>query len=90
MSPQAPVALLPLALPVLFVSQALMPTVFLPSWLKVAIQMNPYSHVVWAASTLMYGDFDWMLLCKGFLVAAAMFVALYLVNRIVITRRIGT
>jgi len=89
MNPQAPVALLPLALPVLFISQALMPTVFLPGWLKLAIQINPFSHVVSAASTLMYGHFDAMLLAKGFLVAAAMFIALQAVIRIVVARRIG-
>jgi ABC-2 type transport system permease protein len=89
MNPQAPIALLPLALPVLFISQALMPTVFLPDWLKFAIALNPFSHVVSAASTLMYGDFDAMLLLKGFLVALGMFLALQAILRVVVKRRIG-
>ena len=89
MNPQAPVALLPLALPVLFISQALMPTVFLPGWLKLSIQINPFSHVVSAASTLMYGHLDVLLLAKGFLVAIAMFIALQAVIRVVVARRIG-
>jgi ABC-2 type transport system permease protein len=90
MNPQAPIALLPLALPVLFISQALMPTVFLPGWLKIAIQINPFSHIVSAASTLMYGDFGAMLLLKGFLVAIGMFILLQAILRMVVKRRIGT
>ena len=66
-----------------------MPTVFLPGWLKLSIQINPFSHVVSAASTLMYGHLDAMLLAKGFLVAIAMFIALQAVIRIVVARRIG-
>jgi ABC-2 type transport system permease protein len=89
MNPQAPIALLPLALPVLFISQALMPTVFLPDWLKLAIELNPFSHVVAAASTLMYGDFDAMLLLKGFMVTLGMFIALQAILRMVVKRRIG-
>jgi ABC-2 type transport system permease protein len=90
MNVQAPIAMLPLVLPVLFISQALMPTEFLPGWLKVAIAINPFSHVVSAASTLMYGRFDAALLVKGFAVAVVMFVLLQLVLRSVVKRRIGT
>ncbi|RDI61307.1 ABC transporter permease [Nocardia pseudobrasiliensis] len=89
LNPQAPIALLPLALPVLFVSQALMPTEFLPTWLRVAIELNPFSHVVAAAATLMYGDFRPGRLLLGTAVAAAVFVVLHLLLRRLAQRRIG-
>ncbi len=89
MSAQAPIALLPLALPVLFVSQALMPTDFLPTWLRVSIEVNPFSHVVSAAATLMYGHFDPARLGAGILIAATVFAVLQLLLRWLVKRRIG-
>lgn len=89
LNPQAPVAMLPLALPVLFVSQALMPSVFLSDWLRISINANPFSHIVSAASTIMYGDFDAMLVVKGVLVAIGMFALLQIPIHLVIRRKIG-
>ncbi|MCM6772536.1 ABC transporter permease [Nocardia sp. CDC159] len=89
LNPQAPIALLPLALPVLFVSQALMPTDFLPTWLRVSIELNPFSHVVAAAATLMYGEFDLARLAAGTAFAAIVFVVLHLLLLRLVRRRIG-
>jgi len=81
--------MLPLALPVLFVSQALMPTVFLSEWLRISINANPFSHIVSAASMIMYGKFDGMVIVKGCLVAIGMFVILQIPVHFVIRRKIG-
>lgn len=89
LNPQAPIALLPLALPVLFVSQALMPTTFLADWLRMAIDINPFSHVVTAAATLMYGAFDPARLLIGIAVAAAVLAVLHLLLMRLVRRRIG-
>ncbi|MEZ0362429.1 ABC transporter permease [Mycobacterium sp. pUA109] len=89
LNPQAPVAMLPLALPVLFISQALMPSVFLSDWLRISINANPFSHIVSAAQTIMYGDFDLMVVVKGALVAVGMFALLQIPIQLVIRRKIG-
>ncbi|OHU30498.1 ABC transporter [Mycobacteroides franklinii] len=89
LNPQAPVAMLPLALPVLFVSQALMPSVLLSDWLRISINANPFSHIVSAASTIMYGEFDAMSVVKGVLVAVGMFALLQIPIHLVIRRKIG-
>lgn len=89
LNPQAPVAMLPLALPVLFISQALMPSVFLSDWLRISINVNPFSHIVSAASTIMYGEFDTMIIVKGCLVAIGLFVILQIPIRMIIRKKIG-
>jgi ABC-2 type transport system permease protein len=89
LNPQAPVAMLPLALPVLFFSQALMPSTFLSEWLRISINLNPFSHVVSAAATIMYGEFDVMVVLQGCLVAIGMFAVLQIPIQLVIRRRIG-
>lgn len=89
LNPQAPVAMLPLALPVLFVSQALMPSTFLSDWLRISINLNPFSHIVSAAAAIMYGDFDVMVVLKGCLVAVGMFAILQIPIQLVIQRKIG-
>ncbi|OMC27892.1 ABC transporter [Mycobacterium sp. GA-1841] len=89
LNPQAPVAMLPLALPVLFISQALMPSVFLSDWLRFSINLNPFSHIVAAASTIMYGEFDTGTVITGCLVAIGMFAVLQIPIHLVIRRKIG-
>jgi ABC-2 type transport system permease protein len=54
-NPQAPMALLPLCLPLLFVSPALVPTRLLPAWLRDVIVGNPFTYLVEAARALMTG-----------------------------------
>jgi ABC-2 type transport system permease protein len=56
LSAQAPIALLPLALPVLFASTALMPRALLPGWLRTTADWNPYTYLVGGARTLMAGN----------------------------------
>jgi ABC-2 type transport system permease protein len=82
-------ALLPLVVPVLFVSQALMPTLFMSDWLKLSVDLNPFSHIVAAASTLMYGEFDPGLIVKAVAVAVGMFVILQIPVQLVTRRKIG-
>lgn len=71
-NPQAPVALLPLAVPLLFVSSALMPLSLLPGWLRVVVGLNPYTYVVDAARSAMTGPLQAAPLIEG--VAAALVV----------------
>jgi ABC-2 type transport system permease protein len=89
LNPQAPMAMLPLVVPVLFVSQALMPQVFMSDWLKLSVDLNPFSHIVAAASTLMYGEFNPLLIAKAVAVAAAMFLLLQIPVQLVTRRKIG-
>jgi ABC-2 type transport system permease protein len=90
LNPQAPLALLPLVLPLLFLSDALMPTAFLAPWLQVAIQFNPFTHIVDAAASIMRGPTDWNAIGRGILSLVVVFVGLQLVLRRLISRRIGT
>jgi ABC-2 type transport system permease protein len=53
LSAQAPIALLPLCLPVLFASTALMPRAMLPDWLSTTSDWNPFTYLVAGARTLM-------------------------------------
>jgi ABC-2 type transport system permease protein len=55
MSPQAPIALLPLAIPVLLASPTMVPRVLLSGWLHAIAGWNPYTYLVAAARTLMAG-----------------------------------
>jgi ABC-2 type transport system permease protein len=89
LNPQAPMAMLPLVVPVLFVSQALMPKVFMADWLKLSVDLNPFSHIVEAAATLMYGDFDPTLVVKAVAVAVGMFIVLQVPVQLVTRRKIG-
>jgi ABC-2 type transport system permease protein len=89
LNPQAPMALLPLVVPVLFVSQALMPKLFMSDWLKLSVDLNPFSHIVAAASTLMYGEFDPVLIVEAIAVAVGMFLVLQIPVQLVTRRKIG-
>jgi ABC-2 type transport system permease protein len=82
-NPQAPVALLPLVVPLLFVSSALMPRGLLPGWLQVIVGLNPYTYVADAARSAMTGPLTVRPLVEG-LVA----IALVLVLTQIIVRRL--
>lgn len=56
LSAQAPIALLPLALPVLFASTALVPRALLSGWLAAIADRNPYTYIVAGARTLTTGN----------------------------------
>lgn len=56
LSAQAPIALLPLALPVLFASTALVPKVLLSGWLAAIADRNPFTYIVAGARTLTTGS----------------------------------
>lgn len=90
LNPQAPIALLPLLLPVLFISSALMPEEFLPAWLQVAIQFNPFTHIVDATASIQRGPTVMSDLAAGAASIVVTFVALQLVLRRLIRRRLGT
>ncbi len=74
LSAQAPIALLPLALPVLFASTALMPSEMLPNWLRTVSDWNPYTYLVGAARTLMSGTIDLTAVGKALAVAVGVLV----------------
>jgi ABC-2 type transport system permease protein len=75
LSAQAPIALLPLALPVLFSSTALVPPALMPGWLSTVANWNPYSYLVGGARTLMIGTpVDLAAIGKAVAVAAAILV----------------
>jgi len=56
MSAQAPIALLPLALPLYFASTALVPRALMSGWMSTAADWNPYTYLVGGARTLMTGN----------------------------------
>jgi ABC-2 type transport system permease protein len=75
LSAQAPIALLPLCLPVLFCSTALMPRTLLPAWMRTASDWNPFTYLVAGARTLMdHGPIDGGTVGKAVLIAAAVLV----------------
>jgi ABC-2 type transport system permease protein len=82
LSAQAPVALLPLALPVLFSSTALVPPALMPGWLSTVARWNPYSYLVGGARTLMTGNpVDLAAIAKAVAVALAILVITQLLVR---------
>lgn len=58
-NPQAPLAVVPLFMPLMFLSPAFMPYGLLPRWLQVASDWNPYSYMVQGARFFMTGDVGW-------------------------------
>jgi ABC-2 type transport system permease protein len=57
-SPEALTALVPLFLPMSLLSTAYVPVELLPSWVRAAAAVNPYSHVVDAVRAAMAGTLD--------------------------------
>ena len=71
---QAPVALVPLAFPIMFMSPAFLPKSVLPSWVETASRGNPYTYVVEASRAVTAGPFSTSAVAGGF--AAALGVLL--------------
>lgn len=46
-------------LPLMFLSNALFPTTFMPAWMRAVASVNPFSFCVDAVRTLMIGSLDW-------------------------------
>jgi ABC-2 type transport system permease protein len=46
-------------LPLMFLSNALFPTTFMPTWMRTVASVNPFSFCVDAVRTLMIGSLDW-------------------------------
>ena len=46
-------------LPLMFLSNALFPTTFMPEWMRMVASVNPFSFCVDAVRTLMIGSLDW-------------------------------
>jgi ABC-2 type transport system permease protein len=67
---QAPLALVPLFMPMMFMSTAYVPKPLLPAWLRTVSDWNPYSYLIEAGRPFMTGAPSWEPVLKG-LVAAA-------------------
>lgn len=89
LNPQAPLALLPLVLPVLFMSPALMPRPLLPPWLQAAVLANPFTHVLDATVVIMRGPDDPSALLRGGAAVLVTFALLQLRLRGVVRSRMG-
>lgn len=48
-----------LNMPLMFLSNALFPTTFMPEWMRAVASVNPFSFCVDAVRTLMIGSLDW-------------------------------
>jgi ABC-2 type transport system permease protein len=87
LSAQAPIALLPLALPVLFASTALMPHSLLPGWLQATADWNPFTYLVDGARTLMaHGSLDIQAIQQAVLVGLGVLVVTQLLVLIAFRR----
>lgn len=68
---QAPLAMAPLFIPVMFGSAAAVPAQYLPGWLKEVSRLNPYSYVLEAARSVMSGGLAAASLLRGALAVLA-------------------
>lgn len=71
---QAPIAVLPVFMPLMFLSTAFLPEPYLPAWIRTAAEWNPYDYVIRAARPFMTGELSWEPVAEG--LAAALIVLL--------------
>lgn len=71
---QAPIAVLPMFMPLMFLSTAFVPEQYLPPWIRTAASWNPYDYLIRAARPLMTGGPTWEPIAEG--LAAAVIVLL--------------
>ncbi len=79
-NPQAPLAMSPLFILLLFTSPAAVPAYLLPDWLATVARWNPFSYVVEGTRAVMYGQ-D---LGRPLLLAAAVLVGTVVLTQIVV------
>jgi len=87
MRPQAPMALLPLCLPLLFVSPALIPEIYLPSWIRGVAWWNPYTYLVQGARSVTTGHLAAAPLLRAGLTIVLVFAITYGATRVLYARR---
>jgi ABC-2 type transport system permease protein len=71
---QAPLAVVPLFMPMMFMSTAYVPRGNLPHWLQVVSDWNPYTHLLEGSRVFMTGTPAWTPVWKAFVAAAVILV----------------
>jgi ABC-2 type transport system permease protein len=71
---QAPLAVVPLFMPMMFMSTAYVPRGNLPHWLQIVSDWNPYTHLLEGARVFMTGTPAWTPVWKAFAAAAVILV----------------
>ncbi|MFN2555788.1 MAG: ABC transporter permease [Nitriliruptorales bacterium] len=71
---QAPIAVIPMFMPLMFLSTAFLPEQYLPAWIRTAAEWNPYDLLIRAARPFMTGEPTWEPVAEG--LAAAIVVLL--------------
>src|SRR5205823_1103612 len=71
---QAPLAVVPLFMPMMFMSTAYVPRGQLPGWLQAVSDWNPYTHLIEAARGFMTGTPSWTPVGKALLGATVILV----------------
>src|SRR6266700_1285867 len=71
---QAPLAVVPLFMPLMFMSTAFVPKLSLPGWLQAVSNWNPYTYLLEGARTFMTGTPAWAPVGKALLGAAVILV----------------
>ncbi|MGH7425784.1 MAG: ABC transporter permease [Candidatus Methylomirabilales bacterium] len=72
---QAPLALIPIFMPLTFLSPAFLPESFLPGWIRGISAVNPYSHLIEAARSFMTGIPTWGIVGKALASTTVVLVA---------------
>ncbi len=68
----APIAVIPMFMPLMFLSTAFLPEQYLPEWIQTAADWNPYDYLIHAARPFMTGEPSWEPVAEG--LAATMIV----------------
>jgi ABC-2 type transport system permease protein len=71
---QAPLALVPLFMPMMFMSTAYVPRGNLPHWLQIVSDWNPYTHLLEGCRVFMTGTPAWTPIWKALVAAAVIMV----------------
>jgi ABC-2 type transport system permease protein len=79
-NPQAPLAMAPLSVVLLFTSPAAIPRFLLPDWLRLVAQVNPFTYVVEGTRTIMTGPLN----PEALLWAGAVLVGLIVVTQLIV------
>ncbi len=72
---QAPLALVPLFMPLMFVSPAFLPLSLQPEWIQTISAWNPYSYVIEGARAFMTGGLTWVPVRNALLATAVILVS---------------
>ena len=70
----APIAIVPLFMPLMFLSTAFVPRLLMPGWIKVASRLNPYTYVIEATRQFVTGNLVWSTVGAGIAAAAILLV----------------